>query len=544
LNICTLAALDQLDSEDPEFLFHKRDKYVHYKRAKRLQEDTADRIERSQRESREAKAAAETKRSLAATQSHENLLSNLSQPKFRALYIAIARLFVERLIKDVNVLHELEALPPGPDRASLVRQLSLAAKWAPTPHASHDRHTNLSTAIGLLLYHSQSAMAIKFPSSLSASPGPAEVHILRSFYQRWVLTPLRKTIMIPEPLMSANHWNKIKYDHVSSICMKDNTVNFFQHDPERFEKYLGDVKSGKKTISGATLYPHQLVAQVVSVSNPSKGPKAKLKIATKLAEMQIQVIEAQWKTLVGRLRESGKLENSIAICDVSGSMGDIDSKKTHPILPAVALSLVLAQLASPPFDNGFITFSANPQFVQLDPSKGLAQSISDLRSADWGMNTDLDAVFLKLLLPLAIKNKVKPEDMIKRLFIFSDMQFDQGRSSAKQADWETCHDVYEKEFKAAGYELPQIVYWDLANGGTVQATADRKGVAMMNGFSPSLLKVFMGEEEEKEKENWEDVSKDGESMTVEVDVKEEFTPLNVMKKALLVGSFDGLVVID
>ena len=279
LNICTLAALGQLDSENPEFLNQKRQKFTYNKRTKKSEEDTLARIERSQREGREAKAAAEKNRSLAATQSYENLLFNIAQPKFRALYIAVARLFAERLIKDVNVLHELEALPPGPARASLVRQVSLAAKWAPTPHASHDRHTNLSTAIGLLLYHSQSAIPIKFPSSLSASPGPAEVHILRSFYQRWVLTPLRKTIMVPEPLMSANHWNKIKYDHVSSICMKDNTLNFLHHDPERFEKYLGDVKIGKKTISGATLYPHQLVAQAMSLSHPSKGSKAKRKIA-------------------------------------------------------------------------------------------------------------------------------------------------------------------------------------------------------------------------------------------------------------------------
>ncbi|GLB38008.1 hypothetical protein LshimejAT787_0410590 [Lyophyllum shimeji] len=87
--------------------------------------------------------------------------------------------------------------------------------------------------------------------------------------------------------------------------------------------------------------------------------------------------------------------------------------------------------------------------------------------------------------------------------------------------------------------MPQIVYWDLAHYGTVEVQGDRDGVALMNGFSPALLKVFMGESEEEE---YEEVKADGGTETVKV--QEEFNPISVMKKAVMKKSFDGLVVVD
>ncbi|KAF8173528.1 hypothetical protein K438DRAFT_2051129 [Mycena galopus ATCC 62051] len=184
--------------------------------------------------------------------------------------------------------------------------------------------------------------------------------------------------------------------------------------------------------------------------------------------------------------------------------------------------------------------SQKPEFVRLDPAASLYGTIRTMERSDWGANTDISAVFLRLLLPLAIQNKVSQEDMIRRVFVFSDMQFDQGTMTP--GSWETNYDVIEREFKAAGYEVPEIVYWNLSRYDTVEVAADRKGVAMMSGFSPSMLKIFMGEEVEEVAEPEQEES-DGEASQVE-NVKPEFNPLNVMKKALSRPSFDGLVVVD
>jgi len=309
------------------------------------------------------------------------------------------------------------------------------------------------------------------------------------------------------------------------------------------------VEKGKQKISGATLFPHQLIKEVLTLSS---GLNARNQVQIELEKAKLRVAEAQWETLVQRLRESGALESSLAICDVSGSMGNIHaavkSQRVLPILPAVALSLITARLAKPPFSNGFITFSCQPEFVELDPERGLVKTINEMMCTQWDMNTDLHAVFVRLLLPLAVKNNVKQEDMIKRLFVFSDMQFDNALGSVPSVDdWSTNHDEIEKAYKEAGYQVPEIVYWDLSSTSPtsgVPVTHDRKGVALMSGFSPSMLKVFMGEVEDEQQEEleWEDLG-NGEDQ-VSKPMPEAMDPMTVMKKAVMKKSFDGLVVVD
>lgn len=556
LNILCLAALDQLGPlEKPATFLHcftpsSRRRYGHSKEKSQAVDQEKARVE------------ARTKRVETNVRLHDNLSKKLAEPKFRALFILVARLFAEKLAEDVATLDRLSSLPAGQERNELVRKLSLVSKWAPTPSLSHDRHSNISTAIAQLLHHSYSLGPSRISVDSERELPSLDAHVLRSFYRRWVLTPLREAIAVPEPLMSSNRWKEIKYSRVASRCMKNNMDRFYAHDPEGFEKYLTSVESGTRSISGATLFPHELLADAMSayrqslhVVDPKKPSLKDLK--KKQADMQLRVVEAQWKTMIERVQEAGKMESALAICDVSGSMGSIydskSGKEVQPIGPAVSLSLVLSQISQPPFNNAFISFSAHPQFVQVDQSLSLGEKIDKIAQADWGMNTDYEAVFLKLILPLAIEHKVKPEDMIKRLFVFSDMQFDESRQSSyelpNQAEkaWETSHDVIVKAYKEAGYEVPQIVYWNLGFGAsTTPVTHDQPGVAIMNGFSPAMMKVFMGDEDEqKEQETseWEKVTEDGESETVEKK-QDEFTPYNIMKKALSKASYNGLVVLD
>jgi hypothetical protein len=362
--------------------------------------------------------------------------------------------------------------------------------------------------------------------------------------------------------------------------MDKNKDHFFNHDPDRFVSYLADVESGKKQISGATLLPHELIMQAVaSVRSSSAERTVSLYNAIeehklKLAETQVRVAEAQWATLLERLREAGELDNCIAVCDVSGSMGYIDygyveshRSSVSPIWPAISLSLILARLAKPPFKDAFITFSANPKMVVLDPegTVSLGETVMKMSQSEWALNTNFNAVFLDLILPLAKKHAVPQDQMIQRIFVFTDMQFDISQETAPNAaewgtnhdvvekaytapnaaEWDTNHDVIEKAYKEAGYEMPEIVYWNLStadrfSGITAPVTGERKGVALLTGYSPSLLKVFMGGEEE---EDWEEVVQDGEEVT-QVKAKKMFTPVEFMQMALGRKSFDGLVVVD
>ena len=244
-----------------------------------------------------------------------------------------------------------------------------------------------------------------------------------------------------------------------------------------------------------------------------------------LRKTQALVIEAQWKALVESLREASSLDNCIAICDVSGSMGYIGAEynknNVYPILPGISLSLIFAALGKPHFNAGFITFAAQSQLVQVDLTQSPDKQVILIDQVGADANTDFRAVFLDF--------RCEEQSQTRRYdFVFSDMQFDSWQEILDKPliPWETTYDVIERAYEKAGYQVPQIVFWDLYASGkpkTVEVESDRKGVAMMNGFSPALLKVFIGEEE------WEDA--------------DEFTPINLMKKTLLRKSFDGLVVV-
>jgi hypothetical protein len=97
------------------------------------------------------------------------------------------------------------------------------------------------------------------------------------------------------------------------------------------------------------------------------------------------------------------------------------------------------------------------------------------------------AVF-QTILSAAEKNSVAPEDMPEKLIIVSDMQFDQACRSNKRTNFEQIQKLYRK----AGYELPQLVFWNVnAIGDNVPIKAHDTGTALVSGCSPSILKSVL-----------------------------------------------------
>lgn len=502
---------------------------------------------------------------------HENLCERLSDSKFRALYIAVTQLFANRLLQDIDVLYRrLPDTPEGEERDALTRQISLAAKWAPTPGGAHDRRTNISTAIATLIHRSK-PLPLQSPhiiADLEQGFPPLEAHILRSYYQRWILTPLRETTCVPERLMSADRWKEIDYSRVSLKCIQRNARRFYDRDPCRFGDYLASIEGSKKLNSSTTLLPHDLLNDSIALYRDTqhvRDPKRpSLKDYKKtLAEKQIGVIDAQWRNLIDRLRRSGTLDNTIGICDTSGSMGTLYNAGRrrkegyiYPFFPAASLSMIFNQLAKPPFKDRFITFSDRPELVRFDPSKSLPTIAYDLFWGGHGsISVDLKAVFLKHLLPLAFKHKVKKEDMITRIFLFSDAPFDEARGLYTHwdtngpdawspdrlaelvqkgiAEWEADYDAIEKAYRKAGYEVPEIVYWNLSRrAATGPPPDDRKGVTYMNGFSRAMLREFLGGSKSQG-------SQEGQSVQ-----RKKLDSIEAMKASVEKKSFEGLVVVD
>ncbi|KAG0033273.1 hypothetical protein BGZ81_008858 [Podila clonocystis] len=406
---------------------------------------------------------------------------------YRALHVEVARLFANALAWDKS-------------RLAKGQSISLAAKWCPSLSQFHDNHTLIATTIAQIL----------FPDKLPNEDQASYVNRIREKYRQEYYVPLRKATPVLETLMAAQQWNEIMYNRVPSVAMKNLKEVFEAHDKERFSEFLNKVSKGETTIAAKALMPHQLVHESQTLRGVDRE------------DLRVKTMDAQWNAYVDKLAEEGKMKSSLAICDVSGSMSG------EPMEVAVALSLLLAQLNQPPFDKVILTFSAEPQIYRVQEGS-LMDKVAGAYRMDWGMNTDLAKAFDKIL-SLAVESRLPKEDMVQTLFIFSDMEFDSavcgghGYLGDHPREMFTNYNVAKRKFEAAGYELPQIVFWNLRSSirGNKPAGATQPGVALVSGFSGMLMKLFLN----------------GEDITKIVD------PVQIMEKAIHAKEFAKLKVID
>jgi len=470
----------------------KRTNYKREPRAKKSMENrqkdpkTKAEIIAAAEERNRAQSLQARKERLAKTESRLERARSKFQNDFfyRALHLEVARLFANALVRDKA-------------RLAQGHSISLAAKWCPSLNQFHDEHTLIASTIAQILY----------PERLPNEDTVAYVNRARQQFRKEYYVPLRKATPVLETIMASKRWGEIEYSRVPARAMKSNKEHFEAHDKERFEEFLNKALKGETTIAAQALMPHDLVMEATRLQgvHPSS--------------LRVKAMEAQWKSYVERLAKTGKMNSTMAMCDVSSSMSGV------PMEVAIALSLLLAQLSLPPFNRLILTFSANPQ-VHRVPDGTLMEQVSFLRSLDWGMNTDFAKAFDHIL-QVAVTNRVRQEDMVKTLFVFSDMEFDSaicGFQGSDPLEPFTNYNVIKRRFEAAGYVLPQIVFWNLAgsNRGNKPAKATQEGVAMVSGFSGMLMKLFL----------------DG------TDLVKEFNPVRLMEKAIAGKEYGRLRVKD
>lgn len=277
---------------------------------------------------------------------------------------------------------------------------------------------------------------------------------------RKLLVSLSNTV---EQKMCSNNWNSINYSHVPGKAMLNYKAAFSRRDEVRFSEFLSQVKKGVTSVKSDTLYPYEIVHQI------RKGN-------------ELDLLKAQWEALPNYIKN----KSILPLIDVSGSMNVKNNPKSSVTNMdiAVSLGLYLADKNKGPFKDVFVTFSTSPQLVEL---KGdIVQKIDQMVRSSWGMSTNIMAA-MELILKTAVENKVPQSEMPDTLVILSDMQFN--GSVIYNA---TAKDMIQRGFKHWGYEAPKMVFWNLnASYSNTPARVNDLGVALISGFSPSILKSFL-----------------------------------------------------
>jgi len=341
----------------------------------------------------------------------------------------------------------------------LAERPSLCAKWAPTEGCHYDKKTGIAKSIMTLM---------------NLNP--------RAY--RKMLTDLRAKIIIVETQMSKSMFNSINFSTLPSRAhlmykkafLRDtNADGLFKDDRiqlhARYIKYLEDLKAGKTKANFKGIMPHELISQLLN----GRGTEG------------IELIEDQWKSIRQNVENLGVFDYCIPIVDVSGSMETNDNPR--PIDVAIALGILVSECTKGPFKNRVITFHENPEIINLSECKDLRTKVNKVKSMPWGGNTNIEAVFDKII-QIGVGINLSPEQMPRKLFIFTDMQFDQVSGSHLKT-----FDKIRVKFGKNGYVMPQIICWNLRTAGSVSFTKDDNGVCMMSGFSTEIMKAFLTSDE-------------------------------------------------
>ena len=279
---------------------------------------------------------------------------------------------------------------------------------------------------------------------------------------------------VVETQMCANVWENINYEHVPSLAMSRYGKSFKKHTPEKFSSYIESLKKGEAKINAAAVYPYDITKSL----NTNDAA------------------QEQWKALPNYLE--GNTERILPLVDVSGSMSTSCGGNLTCMDVAISLGLYISERNEGPFKDHFITFSNSPKLQHL--TGDLKSRFDQLAHADWGMNTNLQAVY-QLILNQAKRHSIPQDEMPTQILILSDMEFDQATDA--RGGWtreenisvwnQTAQEMVRQMFQDAGYEMPNIIYWNIqSRGENVPVRFDEQGTALISGFSPSIMTSLLG----------------------------------------------------
>lgn len=315
-------------------------------------------------------------------------------------------------------------------------------------------------------------------------PRKGEVAVELREYFGWTPKFYRKRLVeltnVVENQMCAKDWDSINFNHVPSLA-SSRYKKAFQRHTAKYAEWTTALASGdpKVKVNAAAVYPYDVLKGMIGGYGSS------------MTKDQLNHVIAQWNALPNYVGDA----NILPLVDVSGSMtckaGGYQSKSTVTCLDvSVSLGLYLADKNKGKFKDTFLTFSSQPELLHLKGN--IVQKIDQMIRSSWAMSTNIEAAF-NLILKTAINGNVPQEEMPSAVLILSDMQFNQCVFNSDH----TAMQMIEKKFRDAGYEAPQVVFWNLNSYDNVPVSHDKSGAALVSGFSPAILKSVLATDFDK-----------------------------------------------
>lgn len=322
--------------------------------------------------------------------------------------------------------------------------ISLAWKWAPTENTHYDKGKYKGTVAKLCKY----------------------LKLSKRDYRK-TATLMRAHLGVVEAFMCKKEWDQIDFSKVPSRAMNIYKKAYAKHQALRFTTFLEGVKTGEVKMNTGTLQPHEIVGQYIHTTNPP-GERSD--------------VEAQWQSFLKGLKDKGvSFDDTISVVDTSQSMTSCDGM---PRKVAYSLGLLVSQLCTGAFANKWIEFSTQAKIHQF-PEGSLYNKLKSIKEIV--ESTNIQAVF-DTILNIYATFSVPREKQIKRIFIFTDGQWNQMTTNSSLTNYQ----AIQRKFEKLGYDLPTMIFWNL-RAGTVDfpVSSDTPGTVLISGFSSDLLRLFL-----------------------------------------------------
>lgn len=323
-------------------------------------------------------------------------------------------------------------------------EVSLLGKWLPSVNASN-------------------------ANTIKAAKKIARFLVMDDKGYRKTLTKLRAYIRIIENNLREKDYT-FDYEKQPSKAMFKYRGAFARNDAERYNTFLNRVSSGEAKLNASTLAPYEIVEPCLNEY------WSRLPFMKDLTEEEKKSLNATWEALP----DFGSEANALAIIDTSGSM--YCDAKPLPAAVALSLGIYFAEHNTGAFKNHFIEFSREPELIEIK-GETFADKLQYICSFNKVADTNIEAVF-DLVLSAAVNNNVPQSELPEKLIIISDMEFNACVKNAGTTNFNNA----KAKFEAAGYKLPEVVFWNVASRNRQQpVTKNEQGVALVSGCTPRLF---------------------------------------------------------
>ncbi len=364
------------------------------------------------------------------------------------------------------------------------RQVTLCAKWAPSLGSSKDDMTTPKGTPKKGKYGSHHKAAMKIAQTLFKGV-PNRVAFERYRKMCAAITPY---LNIVERNMSAGRLENTNLEHMTAGQWAKYGKVMQEKNTEACNAHLDKVEAGEAKMNAETKTP----ADIVHMYSQKEGHSLYVKSFDRIAELM-------WQNMKQVTIPEGK--GCVVVRDDSGSMSVQISKETSmtALEVATALSLYCAERLPGEFKDKFISFSATPKFLDVSPFDSLHDRLRYAYKHSEVSNTDVKAVF-DLLLKTAIRNKMSQSDIPGTVLLISDMEFDEGTRMGgwcgesrnySGAPGKALFEEIRDQWRAAGYEMPVLAFWNLNPERAVVPTIDDRGVILLSGFTTDNLDMVM-----------------------------------------------------